>query len=596
MKGSLPALVAVATAGLLALGRHHPLALAGAAPPVAMATALLATCLPGHPWRGATPTLTWLVVGCARAARTALLGPWTAGLLATLPALLLTLPPAALPGAVLYLVAAIALGTGLTLQARTAAAALTRVATALALLYAVPLYLLAVAELLPRPERVIAALLPVWPPAVAAALTGVDLARLPWAYAHLPLAYYRYHYPSPWLAAALLALPALTLHLTLWRRPRRGWRRSIWSNAMRRLALPALLLTLPALLLTPVAQAQEPGKPMGIHEATKRGVDRALRWLRHDQGKDGSWSGHPGITSLVTLAYLRSPRHYREGDGPFIDRAIAYLTSKAHPNGAIYDRDNPGYNTALAIQVLAETKNPAYRPLIDKAAAYLRGIQAREANGYPKSHKYYGGIGYGGDERPDLSNLQFAVEALRAADVDPKDPAWGRAIQFISRCQNRSESNDQPWAANDGGFVYAPGESFAGATRSYGSMTFAGIKSLIFARVGRDDPRVKAGVEWARHHYSVEENPGLGQQGYYYYVDTFARTLALLGDPTLKTADGVDHRWAEELAHRLLSLQNEDGWWSNPVGRWWEGNKHLATAHACLALAACYPFLSDETR
>ncbi|HBB41749.1 MAG TPA: hypothetical protein DC005_10115 [Proteobacteria bacterium] len=365
---------------------------------------------------------------------------------------------------------------------------------------------------------------------------------------------------------------------------------------MHRIALTLGLLACCSLVHPPLAAAQEPGKPVTLREQTQRSVDRALRWLRSEQGQDGAWSGHPGITSLVALAYLRSPRQYSEGDGPFVDRAVAYLISKAHPNGAIYDRDNPGYNTALAIQLLAESGNPAHRPLIDHASAYLRGIQADDATGYPQSHKYYGGIGYGGDERPDLSNLQIAVEALAAAATDPQDPAWGRAIQFISRCQNRSESNDQPWAANDGGFVYAPGESFAGATRSYGSMTFAGIKSLLFAHVDKSDPRVVAGVDWARSHYSVEENPGLGQQGYYYYVDTFARTLALLGEPTFKSADNTAHQWAEELARRLLALQDEAGWWSNPVGRWWEGNKHLATAHACLALAACYPFLADEAK
>lgn len=587
---------AAAAACLLAVAARHPFAAVAAAPAVAMAAVLVAVVLPGHPWRGATPVVVWLTAGRATACRTALLAPCSAGVVAALPALCLALPVGTLPVALLYLAAAVLFAAGLALHAPTTLAATARTIGAATLLYGVPLYLLLVAELFARPEQAIGAALPLWPPAVAAALTGVDLARLPWPYGHLPLAYYPYHYPNTLLAAALLSLPAAALHLTLWRRPRRGWSPSPWSLPMRRTALALCLLACCSLSLAPMAAAQEPGKPMGLHEQTKRSVDTALRWLRTEQGKDGSWSGHPGITSLVALAYLRSPRHYREGDGPFLDRAIAYLVAKAHPNGAIYDRDNPGYNTALAVQVLAESGNPAYRPLIDKAGAYLRGIQADKANGYPKSHKYYGGIGYGGDERPDLSNLQFAVEALRAADTDPKDPAWGRAIQFISRCQNRSESNDQPWAANDGGFVYAPGESFAGATRSYGSMTFAGIKSLLFARVDKSDPRVQAGVDWARHHYSVEENPGLGQQGYYYYVDTFARTLALLGEPTLKSADGTTHRWAAELARRLLSLQNAEGWWSNPVGRWWEGNKHLATAHACLALAACYPFLTDEAK
>jgi squalene-hopene/tetraprenyl-beta-curcumene cyclase len=352
----------------------------------------------------------------------------------------------------------------------------------------------------------------------------------------------------------------------------------------------ALVVAILVALPRPTA-AVEPGKPASEKAATKDGVDRALRWLRGQQGEDGSWSGHPGITSLVALAYFNSPRHYKEDDGPYVSRAVSYLLTKAKPNGAIFDRDNPSYNTALAIRVLAATGNPAYRPQIEKARDFLISIQTDEDTGYPRDHKYYGGIGYGGDERPDLSNLQFAIEGLKAADTNPDDPVWAKAITFLNRCQNRSESNDQAWAANDGGFVYAPGESFAGGTTSYGSMTFAGIKSLIFAHVERSDPRVQAGLDWLRAHYSVDEHPGLGQQGYYYYADTFARTLGLLGRPTFRTADGEEHPWAEELARALLTRQADDGSWSNPEGRWWEGNKHLATAHAVLALSECYPFL-----
>lgn len=343
-----------------------------------------------------------------------------------------------------------------------------------------------------------------------------------------------------------------------------------------------------------LAIAAEPGKPVSVKAATKDAIDHALRWLRGEQGADGSWSGYPGITSLVALSYFRSPRHYKEDEGPFMSRAVANLLAKQKANGAIFDRDNPSYNTALALQVLTATGNPAYRPQIEKARDFLISVQADEATGYPKDQKFYGGIGYGGDERPDLSNLQFAIEGLKAADTNPDDPVWAKAITFLNRCQNRSESNDQQWAANDGGFVYAPGESFAGGTTSYGSMTFAGIKSLIFAHVERSDPRVQAGLDWVRAHYSVDEHPGLGQQGYYYYVDTMARTLGVLGEPTLRTADGKEHRWAEELAAKLLSLQSDEGSWSNPEGRWWEGNKHLATAHAVLALSDCYPFLPDK--
>ncbi|RMF83193.1 MAG: hypothetical protein D6739_07540 [Nitrospirae bacterium] len=102
-------------------------------------------------------------------------------------------------------------------------------AALLFLLYALPPYAIAVAELTPWPAAVMQAALLLWPAGAAAACTGVDLARLPWFYAHLPLAYYPYRYPSPGAAALPLAAAAAGLHLLLWRRPRPGWRPSPWS-------------------------------------------------------------------------------------------------------------------------------------------------------------------------------------------------------------------------------------------------------------------------------------------------------------------------------------------------------------------------------
>jgi squalene-hopene/tetraprenyl-beta-curcumene cyclase len=160
-----------------------------------------------------------------------------------------------------------------------------------------------------------------------------------------------------------------------------------------------------------------------------------------------------------------------------------------------------------------------------------------------------------------------------------------RWTRFLERCQNRSESNDQEWAANDGGFVYAPGQSMAGGTKSYGSMTYAGIKSFIYADLKRDDPRVQEALDWIRQHYTLDENPKMGAQGLYYYYNTFAKALRVVGEPSLTDAEGREHVWAEELAEVLLARQSEGGYWVNEEsGRWWEGNKMLVTAEAILAL------------
>ena len=46
-----------------------------------------------------------------------------------------------------------------------------------------------------------------------------------------------------------------------------------------------------------------------------------------------------------------------------------------------------------------------------------------------------------------MSNVYIALEGLKAASTDPKDPVWQKALVFVNRSQNRSESNDQKWAA-----------------------------------------------------------------------------------------------------------------------------------------------------
>ena len=95
---------------------------------------------------------------------------------------------------------------------------------------------------------------------------------------------------------------------------------------------------------------------------------------------------------------------------------------------------------------------------------------------------------------------------------------------FVSRCQNlKSEFNDQAWAGkvNDGGFIYTAanggssvaGKAADGGLRSYAGMTYAGLKSMIYAGLTADDPRVKAASAYITKHYTLDENPGLGQRG-----------------------------------------------------------------------------------
>ena len=60
-------------------------------------------------------------------------------------------------------------------------------------------------------------------------------------------------------------------------------------------------------------------------------------------------------------------------------------------------------------------------------------------------------------------------------------------------------------------------------------MTYSGLKSMIYAGLKPDDPRVKAAIEWIRKNYDVKTNPGLGEAGLYYYCNVFAKSLDALG-------------------------------------------------------------------
>ncbi len=331
----------------------------------------------------------------------------------------------------------------------------------------------------------------------------------------------------------------------------------------------------------------EPNMDPELRNKAKRAVDKGLRYLREHRLEDGSWSKSVGVTALALRAYLQSHRKYDESDGVFITAPIDFILKHVNDDGSIGESmHNRNYNTAVAITALQATGNPKYQETIRNAQNYLKGLQLDDTDGYPKEHKYFGGIGYGGDERPDLSNQYLAIEALRATALDPKDPLWERALVFVSRSQNNSETNDQEWAGNDGGFTYMPGYSPHGGTGSYGGMTHAGLISLLFAGVDKNDPRVQAAYKWIQANYTLEDNPGAKKkQGLFYYYHAFAKSMKAYAEPKITDANGVTHNWRNDLATKLLSVQDPDGAWVNTEsGRWWEGNKDLVTAWSVIAL------------
>ncbi len=335
---------------------------------------------------------------------------------------------------------------------------------------------------------------------------------------------------------------------------------------------------------------------------------RGAKYLLAAQEADGGWRSQsgPGISCLVLKALIQEPTV-----GPkhaAVKRGIEFVLKSQHEDGGIYSSEGllKNYESSVALSMFAVLKDQTYAKQIAALQKYLKDLQWDEGEGKSPDDPYYGGAGYGREKRPDLSNTQMMLEALQDSGLPPDDPAYKKALVFISRCQMLGETNDQPFArgSTQGGFIYSPvntGESKAatitvdGRTelRCYGSMTYAGFKSMLYAGLTKQDPRVQAALDWIKRYWTLEQNPNMPEaqsdQGLFYYYHVFGRALAALGEPVIQDKTGREHEWRVELVERLKKIQHDDGSWVNTADRWMEGDPSLTTAYSMLALQAAYP-------
>ena len=374
---------------------------------------------------------------------------------------------------------------------------------------------------------------------------------------------------------------------------RSGVDRRVFLTTLAALSGASVLRSLPALA------ADKVGPDAKLLKAIR---EKGVNFLKTTQSDDGSWTSasQPGITAMSCFGLVSAGVSV---DDSALQKGLKHLLSYRQKDGGIYHPEtaHKNYETSLTMLALAGANSDGrYTLQIKGAEQFLRGLQWDETEGLDKSHPSFGGAGYGKSQRPDLSNTTFMLDALKAAGVKADDPAMKNALVFVSRCQNlESEFNTTEFAAkvNDGGFYYTPaaggtsqaGNNADGGLRSYASMTYAGLKSMLYAGLTKDDKRVKAALEWLRKFYSVEQNPGLDQQGLYYYYHTFARTLATLEVDLFEDAKGDKHDWRRELSDALAKRQKGNGSWVNAADRWMEGDPNLTTAYALMALKYCDP-------
>ena len=335
------------------------------------------------------------------------------------------------------------------------------------------------------------------------------------------------------------------------------------------------------------------------HGATiESAITNGASFLLSKQAADGHWSDPqmPALTALPLWAISTSDLKLSTLNfKPAITKAVEFVLKTQREDGGFYvpkpGRGGSGlgnYNTSVCLSALFDS-GLAPKTALLKARTYIASSQLEGDD------TMAGGFGYDKISRrryADLSNTSYAMSAMaktasleefrtdgKKADID-----WDKALGFV---QNLMEKE----GPDKGGAAYNERTPQAGTTtnaqgrvhlRAYGSMTYAAVLSMCSAKLDRGDPRVRQSLEYLTKYWSVEENPGMGNQGLYYFYDIMARALAAAG---VSKVGG--HDWRRELATKLVSLQKADGCWSNDNNRFWESDPVLCTSFAVLVLEQC---------
>jgi hypothetical protein len=185
----------------------------------------------------------------------------------------------------------------------------------------------------------------------------------------------------------------------------------------------------------------------------------SLQWLRAHQenGTFGlevpGWEGpEPGVTALLLAATQWTCAELGEPVPGWVDEGLDWLTTLQDADGAIAMYGVRTYTTSVAMEALLDRGRDA--DVVARALEFLRTVQADEGEGYDADvDPHYGGVGYGGDERPDLSNTHMAVEAARRAGLDVDDEFFQKAMVFLERNHNLGEARVDSWPRAGGGEV-----------------------------------------------------------------------------------------------------------------------------------------------
>jgi squalene-hopene/tetraprenyl-beta-curcumene cyclase len=327
-----------------------------------------------------------------------------------------------------------------------------------------------------------------------------------------------------------------------------------------------------------------------------RALRRAEDWMReHLEDSDGLGAIFPPmIYTVVALRCLGVP-----DDAPEMQRALRHLDElilEEDDTVRLQPCFSPVWDTALALNALAEAALPPDHPAVNRAVNWLLQREVRQAGDWSLSSPGLEPAGWFFEYRnrfyPDTDDTAMVLMALARtgkAGTPAARPATERALRWLLAMQNR----DGGWAAFDRDInrevlTKVPfADHNAMLDPSCPDITARVLEALGLYGYGPDDPRVARGLQFLRR---TQEKDGcwIGRWGVNYIYGTWQVLcgLATIGFDTTDPMVGRAVAWLE-------SAQQPGGGWGESCrsydDRAWAGQgtpTASQTAWALLALVA----------
>lgn len=347
-----------------------------------------------------------------------------------------------------------------------------------------------------------------------------------------------------------------------------------------------------------------------------RAIEKGVEWLKARQIKSGADKGSWGIGENPIYGGGTGPAHHNQigitalalyallacdvpPDDPVIKLGFEYIETslKKGKQANTYERAT----ILMAIEALADgyvkekfkgKKKPARVDLLKFLPKNKENLAKQQVRWLKNCQTPAGGWRYGtnfvspGGYDNDVSATQFVLLGLKSASrmgIKVDAEVFLKALQYNLEEQEQDGPVVRRFVDGDGkegettgiredkarGWAYIAGSKDAEEARATGSMTTAGVCSLIICKselMGTKHYKKKLaadlerglndGLAWLEKNYTVDRNP-YGFRSHYYYLYGLERVGMLGNYQRIGT-----HNWYVDGARVILRQQKEDGHWN----------------------------------